>query len=70
MKTEANKNGALAEAKKWWGGTDFQQMAMITGLRQYEFDPEDGYQKFVDACDNYWRKLDNEQKIQIFNEFN
>ena len=56
MKTAINKNGVLAEAKKWWGGTDFQQMEWVTGLRQYEFDPEDGYQEFVDACNDYWNK--------------
>jgi len=70
MKTTANRNGALAEAKKWWGGTDFRQMAIITGFRQYEFNPDDGYQEFVDACDNYWHDLNDIEKINIYNEFN
>jgi len=70
MKTTARKNGNLAKAEKWWGNTDFQQMERITKLRQYEFDPEDGYQEFVDACDNYWDKLDKNEKIRIWEENN
>lgn len=60
------KNSVLSKAGQWWRATDFMEMARITGLRQYEFSPEDGYQEFVDACNNYWKKLTREEKITIW----
>ena len=62
MKTTVNKNGNLATAEKWWNETDFLQMELVTRFRQYEFNPEDGYQEFVDACDEYWNNLSKEKK--------
>ena len=70
METKSSKNAGLADAKRWWNETDFRQMALITGFRQYEFNPEDGYQEFVDACDNYWDLLDRDEKIRIWREYN
>jgi hypothetical protein len=68
METTAQKNAGLADAKKWWNETDFRQMALITGFRQYEYSPEDGCQAFVDACDNWWNSLDRNEKIRIWQE--
>ena len=70
MKTTTNKNDSFPAAEKWWGETDFKQMGLITGFRQYEFNPEDGYQEFVDACNNKWKKFDKEKKIRIWKENN
>jgi len=70
METTLSKNAGLADAKRWWKEADFRQMALITGFRQYEFNPEDGYQEFVDACDNYWDLLDRDEKIRIWREYN
>ncbi|MFS2717026.1 hypothetical protein AAH068_19150 [Bacteroides uniformis] len=39
--------------EEWWENTDFPTMERITGCRQTDFSPEDGYQEFVDAC-NEW----------------
>ena len=63
-----NKNTELLQAEKWWNDTNFVQMQLITGFRQYEFNPDDGYQEFVDACDNYWDSLDTERKLWLYNE--
>ena len=65
-----SKNSVLAEAGQWWRAADFREMALITGLRQYEFNPDDGYQDFVDACNNYWKNLSREEKIKIWKNFN
>ena len=65
-----SKNSVLAEAGQWWRAADFREMATVTGLRQYEFNPDDGYQDFVDACNNYWKNLSREEKIKIWKNFN
>ena len=64
------KNSVLAEAGQWWRAAGFEKMARITGLRQYEFNPEDGYQEFVDACDSFWKNLTREEKISIRKTYN
>jgi hypothetical protein len=63
-------NTVIAGANQWWNETDFQEMQRITGFRQTDFDPEDRYQAFVDACDTYWNQLNDEEKIEIYNENN
>ncbi|MDR1370099.1 MAG: hypothetical protein LBJ72_08275 [Dysgonamonadaceae bacterium] len=57
------------KAEQWWRKTDFRQMENITGYRQFEFDPEDGYQAFVDACNNYWNSLSRDGKTCIWEKF-
>jgi hypothetical protein len=52
MNATANKNSIPDRVKQWWGETDFRQMELITGFRQLDFEPDEGYQAFVDACDN------------------
>lgn len=52
----------------WWSQTDFQEMERITGFHQSDFDPEDGFQDFVDACNAFWHALSDEQKINLWNE--
>lgn len=52
---------------KWWHDRDFRQMERLTGFRQEDFDPENGYQAFVDACNNRWNALSTEEKIRLWN---
>jgi hypothetical protein len=63
-------NALIADANRWWKETDFSQMERITRFRQIDFDPEDGYQAFVDACDTWWKELDMEEKTEIWQEYN
>lgn len=56
----------LPNAQRWWCQSDFQQMERITGYRQDDFSPEDGYQAFVDACDKWWEILSTEEKICLW----
>lgn len=51
---------------EWWGGCDFKAMELITGFRQIDFDPEDGYQDFVDACDAWWDECTFSEKRNIY----
>jgi len=52
-----------AVVNEWWGNCGFREMEMITGFQMTDFDPEDGYQEFVDACDEWWDKLPLKEKI-------
>lgn len=56
----------LAGAEQWWEGTDFRTMEYLTGYRQGDFDPEDGCQDFVDACNSWWNALSTEEKIRLW----
>jgi hypothetical protein len=60
----------LPVANNWWNDTDFIQMEKITGFRQIDFDPEDGFQSFVDACDTYWDQLDDNEKLILWEKYN
>ena len=56
--------------ENWWNNTPFWLMENITGYRQDDFSPEDGYQDFIDACDAWWQSLSDEGKEAVFNDYN
>ena len=56
-------------ANRWWYSTEFRIMEAITGLRQSQFNPSDGSQAFVDACDSYWENLTAAEKITLHHEY-
>jgi hypothetical protein len=58
-----------AQLDEWWSHTEFWEMEQITGYKQDDFDPEDGYQDFVDACDEWWEKQSYSNKIYLYNQF-
>ena len=64
-----NVNPVIAAVEQWWSGTNFRQMEIITGFQQLEFSPKDGYQEFVDTCNNYWDKLDSDEKIELWQTY-
>lgn len=53
--------------ESWWGNADFKAMEQITGYRQDDFSPEDGYQEFVDACNDWWKKKNYEARREVYN---
>ena len=55
---------------EWWGDCGFREMELISGFRQRDFSPEDGYQDFVDACDEWWDSLSYTDKVSIYKDFN
>ena len=71
MKTakQLQKENRVPGYDKWWYSTEFKVMEIITGYRQLDFDPEDGYQKFVDACDKWWESLPKREKIELWKEY-
>lgn len=51
---------------KWFAEADFNTMEKVIGVRQSAFSPEDGYQDFVDFCEEAWSKLTVEQKRDLY----
>ncbi len=58
----------MQTVEKWWSGLDFKTMEHLTGNRQVDFDPADGFQAFVDACRWWFDGKTNEEKIFIWHE--
>ena len=42
----------------------------VTGYRQDDFSPEEGYQDFVDACNEWWKAKSYDEKRALFKEHN
>jgi hypothetical protein len=59
----------MQEINEWWGASDFREMERITGYRQSDFNPEDGYQAFVDACDKWWSENRDDEKIELYEKY-
>jgi hypothetical protein len=59
----------MKEIQNWWQNCDFKTMEEITGFKQSQFNPEDGYQEFVDACDNWWNEKPISEKMKIYKEY-
>lgn len=55
-----------AVVDEWWEGCDFREMEMITNFRMTDFNSEDGYQEFVDVCDEWWNKLPFSEKKKLY----
>ena len=51
---------------EWWGEQGFDEMRAITGFAFYEFNPEDGYQDYVNHCDKIWDNFTYEQKLSAY----
>lgn len=60
----------MERVNSWWADADFPMMEKVTGYRQSCFSPEEGYQDFVDACDEWWAQKTAIEKLHIFEEHN
>jgi hypothetical protein len=54
----------------WFNALDFTAMERITRLRQSDFSHENGYQSFVDACEQWWHKTPQVEKDYIYSYYN
>ena len=57
------------DVQAWWDELEFEHLIRITGYHPTDFNPEDGYQDFVDACNDYWNELDEFDKMRIYRDF-
>ena len=54
----------------WFKGCDFATMEKLTGFKQSDYSPEEGYQDFVDACEDWWEELPTEERKEIYTSNN
>lgn len=50
----------------WFGNLDFATLEKVTGFIQTDYSPEDGYQDFVDACEDWWSGLTMQQRKEVY----
>ncbi len=65
---QVQENELMQTTEEWWGAADFKAMERITGYRQIDFSPEEGYQAFVDACHEWWNGKTTDEKISFYFE--
>jgi hypothetical protein len=53
----------------WFGSLNFVTIERITRLRQSNFSYENGYQSFVDACEQWWHETPQVEKEYIYSYF-
>lgn len=58
------------QLNEWWNNCSFDEMKEITGYASYEFSDEDGYQDYIDACDEIWNNLTYGEKLSAYNKLN
>lgn len=66
MKTQ----GTTEKAKKWWKNTDFSEIEKITGYKPSDFSPENGYEEFVRAADEWWEEKTDKEKRELYEKYN
>ena len=59
----------IDETQEWFGSLEFKWLERVTGFRQFDFSPKEGFQKFVDACHQWWDKHCIEEKVSMAYEF-
>lgn len=50
----------------WFGNLDFATLEKVTGFIQTDYSPEDGYQDFVDVCEDWWSGLTMQQRKEVY----
>ena len=60
---------AVISANLWWEQAPFVLLEKITGLKYTDFNQEDGEQKFIDACEEYWLNMPEERRTEIWQEY-
>lgn len=60
----------LNVVNNWWANVSFDTMEEITGFRMVDFCSEDGYQEFVDACNDWWDWMTLDNKIIYYQMYN
>ena len=58
-------NDELQKANRWWYSADFDTISLVSGLKPFNYDPDEGYREFTHACDDYWEALSDREKTKI-----
>lgn len=54
----------------WFNTVPFETMEDMFNIKQSSFKPDDGYQEFVDYCEEQWNSLSTEEKQSLYDEYN
>lgn len=63
------KQSTVPVYNKWWYSAGFDTMESVSRFRQSNFDPEEGYQAFVDAYDKWWEALPKSEKREFYKQY-
>ena len=55
--------------KEWFDEQPFNILEQMVGRKYTEFNDEDGYQEFVDYCEEWWNGLSYSGRREVFNKF-
>ncbi len=58
------------QLNEWFNSLDFVTMERITRLRRSEFSPKDGYQDFVEVCEQWWKDTQQVEREYVYSTYN
>ena len=61
-------NGQDKSLNDWFNEQPFDVLKKLTGRDYTEFDSEDGYQAYVDFCEDWWNGLSRKEKTRVLNQ--
>ena len=56
--------------QRWFANLEFDAVELMSGLRQMDFNQENGAQEFVDAVSKWWAELPYDDKRDMYNTYN
>lgn len=58
----------LVDVERWWDAAEIRTRAAVSGIAVAGFAPEDVREGFEYACDKFWERLTDEEKIDKWND--
>lgn len=63
------KKSKETKLNEWFNNLPFETMEDMFKIKQSSFNTDDGYQDFVDWCEDYWNSLPIEEKQSLYDEY-
>ena len=54
----------------WYMHCDLSDLEKATGYSRWDYEPDDSFQDFVDACDAWWLTLTLAQQKNVYRKLN
>lgn len=54
----------------WYMDCGLTELEKATGFSRWDYEPDEGYQEFVDVCDAWWLTLTLEQRKNVYRKVN
>lgn len=65
-----SKSNYEDKMQRWFANLEFDAVELMSGLRQMDFNQENGAQEFVDAVSKWWAELPYDDKRDMYNTYN